>query len=103
MLHQKYHGRNTKYRADSAHKSVLHFILFVWACVDTDRRRRDSNRKMLKQLAAAMFMERQKEEEQKVTGKGSYSVPPGMALVPIETLAQMNQPLPTYNQQSRKD
>jgi hypothetical protein len=79
-------------------QSVLHFILFVWACVDTDRRRKQRRQEMIEQLAAAMYREQQ--EERNLNSKGSYNVPPGMALVPIETLAQLNQPLPTYNQQA---
>lgn len=88
--------------------SILHFILFVFACIDEDRRRKLKTKDFIKKQIKALL----EEQQQQVQKPGALSqdmppgmvlipfvVPPGMALVPNEVLAQLNQPLPTYYQQ----
>lgn len=81
--------------------SLLHFIVFVWACVDENRRRMEKYHTSVEELAAAMV--RQQMEQQNYTNKGPYNVPPGMVLVPIETLAKLNEVPPTYNEQAAEN
>jgi hypothetical protein len=86
--------------------SILHFILFVWACVDTDRRRKFHRALIIAQVTAAVQQQsnmQQVQQQQRMStfngnGMGTMNVPQGMALVPIEMLAQLKQPQASYQQ-----
>ena len=74
--------------------SILHFALFVWACVDTDRRRKVDKARLIALVTAAA--NNQPQQNRQSTFNGMYSgapvIPPGMVLVPMEMLQQMKYP-----------
>lgn len=80
--------------------SLLHFILFVWACINTDRRRKASSAKLIAQITSSMQQQQKPQTQQQsipsANAAGGPVVPPGMVLVPIQQLAQLNPPQPAY-------
>lgn len=73
-------------RADSPRFSLLHFILFVYACIDCHRLRTKNSADLLAQAVATL-----KENEQfELSSVGAVKeVAPGMALISIKTLAKL--------------
>lgn len=79
--------------------SVLHFVLFVWACVDTHRRRRIRRAELVAQVTSAMQQQQLAQGRISTLGglsTGAQNIPPGMALVPVEQLAQLRSLQATY-------
>lgn len=70
--------------------SILHFILFVWACVDTHRRNTSRSASTLA-LAMQLASDQQAARQSAAPPYQAHpSLPPNMVMVNMETLQQMN-------------
>ncbi|KAF2095447.1 hypothetical protein NA57DRAFT_79172 [Rhizodiscina lignyota] len=80
--------------------AILHFTLFVWACIDT-RRRNELSR--TQSLALAMQITEQQQLQARtsmIPQYGQASIPPNMVMVPVEEWQQMKQMAQVSQQQA---